>query len=135
MIVASSALSSAVSLIVNASTFSSISDGRRVPDNATDTWGFERTQASASRGKVIRAEPIAAIYARNEAHHVGRFPELERQMCEWTPVSGYSPDRLDAMVWGMSDVMEGSSAAAFLSALKDQQAAPKAGLSAFGYRR
>lgn len=92
-------------------------------------------EVSASRGKVIRAEPIAAIYARKEAHHVGRFPDLERQMCEWTPVSGYSPDRMDALVWALTDVMEGSSAAVFLQSLAEKQKAPSAGLSAFGYRR
>ncbi len=71
----------------------------------------------ASRGKVIRAEPIAAIYAKGEVHHVGRFPDLERQMCEWTPSSGYSPDRMDALVWALTDVLEGSQADIFLSAI------------------
>lgn len=68
---------------------------------------------SASRGKHVRAEPIAALYeARDQkpvqAHHVGRFPEMEDQMAAFT-TSGYqgsgSPDRADALVWGMTELM------------------------------
>ena len=63
----------------------------------------------ASRGKVVRAEPISAQYERNLVHHVGSFPELEDQMCEFTPdfdkdKAGYSPDRMEAMVWGMTEL-------------------------------
>jgi phage terminase large subunit-like protein len=54
----------------------------------------------ASRGKRIRAEPVAAIYERGKAHHVGAFPILEDQLCDWTPDDDVSPDRLDALVWG-----------------------------------
>jgi predicted phage terminase large subunit-like protein len=90
---------------------------------------------TASRGKIVRAEPIATLYKQERVHHVGAMPSLEDQMTQFTGESGDSPDRMDALVWALTDVMEGSSAAAFLSALKDQQAAPKAGLSAFGYRR
>ena len=53
----------------------------------------------ASRGKRVRAEPVAALSTRGKWHHAGRFPELEDQMCTWTPDADYSPDRLDAMVW------------------------------------
>ena len=64
----------------------------------------------ASRGKVIRAEPISALYEQGKVHHVGTFPELEDQMCAFTSDfdrsrSGYSPDRLDAMVWAFSELM------------------------------
>ena len=56
----------------------------------------------ATRGKHVRAEPIAALYGRNKISHVGAFPELEGQMCQMT-AAGYegegSPDRTDAMVW------------------------------------
>lgn len=54
---------------------------------------------TASRGKRVRAEPVSALSARERWHHVGRFEELEDQLCTWTPEAGYSPDRLDAMVW------------------------------------
>lgn len=54
---------------------------------------------NASRGKAIRAEPIAALYEQGRVHHVGAFPELEDQLCTWSPMEKWSPDRLDALVW------------------------------------
>jgi phage terminase large subunit-like protein len=57
------------------------------------------TAVHASRGKAIRAEPVAALYEQGRIHHVGTFPELEDQMCDWSPNSGKSPDRMDALVW------------------------------------
>lgn len=64
----------------------------------------------ASRGKVIRAEPISSLYEQEKIHHVGVFPDLEDQMCGFT-VSGYigerSPDRADALVWGMTEFFAG----------------------------
>lgn len=54
----------------------------------------------ASRGKRVRAEPVSALSSRAQWHHVGVFEELEDQLCTWTPEEKYSPDRLDAMVWG-----------------------------------
>jgi phage terminase large subunit-like protein len=59
----------------------------------------------ASRGKQIRAEPIAAMYEQGRIHHVGSWPELEDQLCTWVPGEGDSPDRLDALVWALSEVM------------------------------
>lgn len=61
-------------------------------------------EVRASRGKVVRAEPVAMVYEQNRAHHVGHLPELEDQMCDFTTdfdktVMGYSPDRVDALVW------------------------------------
>ena len=60
----------------------------------------------ASRGKMVRADPISALYEQGRVHHVGSFPELEDQMCQFTP-DGYdgSPDRVDALVWAMSELM------------------------------
>jgi len=60
----------------------------------------------ASKGKEIRAEPVSAYYEHGEVHHVGRFVELERQMTEWNPVNGKSPDRLDALVWACTELMD-----------------------------
>ena len=61
----------------------------------------------ASKGKDIRAEPISALYAINRVHHVGRHPELEDQMCNWIPNErGPSPDRMDALVWAITDLSE-----------------------------
>ncbi|MFG1413459.1 terminase family protein [Xanthobacter sp. VTT E-85241] len=60
----------------------------------------------ASRGKQARAEPIAALDEQHKIHHVGSFPKLEDQLCEWEPLSGVrSPDRLDARVWAFTDLM------------------------------
>jgi len=58
----------------------------------------------ASRGKLIRAEPVSALYARGRVHHVGVFPQLEDQMTDWDPTQTTSPDRLDAMVWAVTEL-------------------------------
>jgi len=59
----------------------------------------------ASQGKRTRAEPVAALYEQKRIHHVGTFPALEDQMCTWEPLTGAkSPDRLDAMVWAMTEL-------------------------------
>jgi predicted phage terminase large subunit-like protein len=61
----------------------------------------------ASRGKAVRAEPVAALYEQGRVHHVGAFPKLEDQMCGWVPGAGdRSPDRMDALVWAMTELQE-----------------------------
>lgn len=62
----------------------------------------------ASRGKRVRAEPISALYEQGKVSHIEAFPHLEDQMCTYTPDSGESPDRLDALVWALTDLMLGS---------------------------
>jgi len=62
-------------------------------------------QVRASRGKLVRAEPISALYEQGRVHHVGVFPELEDQMCEWVP-GDRSPDRMDALVWALTELFE-----------------------------
>lgn len=57
----------------------------------------------ASRGKQTRAEPIAAVYEHNRAHHVGHFPLLEDEMALWTP-GDPSPNRMDALVWAFTEL-------------------------------
>lgn len=64
----------------------------------------------ASRGKSARAEPVAALYECGRVFHVGAFPELEDQMCGLVAGGGYegpgrSPDRADALVWALSELM------------------------------
>lgn len=64
----------------------------------------------ASRGKAIRAEPVSALYEQGRVHHVGAFPVLEDQLCAFTSdfdrdAAGYSPDRLDALVWALTELM------------------------------
>ncbi|MFZ5610189.1 MAG: DNA-packaging protein [Pseudomonadota bacterium] len=67
----------------------------------------------ASRGKLIRAEPVAALYERGQVHHVGLMLELEDEMCSFAPAGGKaSPDRMDALVWALTDLMGASAAAA-----------------------
>lgn len=66
--------------------------------------GVSYKAVHASRGKQLRAEPIAALYEQGKVHHVGLFPELEDQQTQWTPSSGYSPDRLDALVWALTEL-------------------------------
>jgi len=61
------------------------------------------TPVHASRGKQIRAEPIAAMYEQGQIHHVGSFPMLEGQMVEWVP-GEKSPDRMDALVWACTEL-------------------------------
>lgn len=62
------------------------------------------TQLRASRGKVTRAEPIAALYQQNKVHHVGTFTGLEDQMLG-TLDGANSPDRVDALVWALTELM------------------------------
>lgn len=60
----------------------------------------------ASRGKYIRAEPVAALYEQGRVHHVGSFGTLEDQMCQWTPQGDEdSPDRMDANVWAVTELL------------------------------
>jgi len=64
----------------------------------------------ASRGKVARAEPVAALYEQGRVHHVGAMPALEDQMCafssDFDPAeAGFSPDRVDALVWALTELL------------------------------
>lgn len=54
---------------------------------------------TATRGKQVRAQPVAALTAQGRWHMAGVFPELEQQLVTWYPELGWSPDRYDAMVW------------------------------------
>jgi predicted phage terminase large subunit-like protein len=59
----------------------------------------------ASRGKRTRAEPVAALYEQGRVTHTTALDELEDQLCGWTPESGDSPDRMDALVWALTSLM------------------------------
>jgi len=64
----------------------------------------------ATKGKAVRAEPVAALYEQGRIHHIGAFPVLEDQMCGFTvdfdrKAMGYSPDRMDALVWAFTELM------------------------------
>jgi predicted phage terminase large subunit-like protein len=66
----------------------------------------------ASRGKVARAEPVAALYEQGKVSHVGSHAKLEDQLCTWQPGMA-SPDRMDALVWAMTELMLGRGEVAF----------------------
>lgn len=75
--------------------------------SADPTVSFK--SVNASRGKQTRAQPIATLYGDGKArpsrvHHVGLFPELEDQLTSWVPGEADSPDRLDALVWGFTEL-------------------------------
>ncbi len=67
----------------------------------------------ATRGKYVRAEPVAQLYEQGRVHHVGSFPALEDEMCDFGLdglTSGRSPDRLDALVWAVTALTHGARA-------------------------
>ena len=67
--------------------------------SALQSWGVH-----AARGKVVRAEPVAALYEQGLVHHVGVLPRIEGQLTTWVPGRA-SPDRLDALVYAVTDLM------------------------------
>ena len=76
-------------------------------------------KVTASKGKRARAEPVAALYEQGKVFHVGVYPELEDEMCTYIPddrggaaflTGSTSPDRVDALVWGLSDLALGPKA-------------------------
>ncbi|MET0248920.1 MAG: ATP-binding protein, partial [Sphingobium sp.] len=76
----------------------------------------------ASRGKVARAEPVAALYEAGRVAHRGAFPDMEDEMCRLIAGGGYvgpgrSPDRADALVWALSELMLGRRGGAQVRAL------------------
>lgn len=67
----------------------------------------------ATRGKILRAEPVAALYEKGRVHHAGEYQLLEDQMCNYTGVEGEkSPDRLDALVWAITELTNNRSGSA-----------------------
>ena len=62
-------------------------------------------QVRATRGKHVRAEPVAALYERGLITHARKMENLESQMLEWVPGVGPSPDRVDALVWALTELL------------------------------
>jgi predicted phage terminase large subunit-like protein len=80
---------------------------------------------SASRGKVLRAEPVAALYEQGRISHVGAFPALEDQMAEMTTggfVGQGSPDAVDALVWALTDLMLAPGIGGWLDHMRERAA-------------
>jgi phage terminase large subunit-like protein len=72
--------------------------------------GVPVTSVRATRGKYLRAEPVAALYAQGRVRHAGAFPALEDELCDFAAgglSSGRSPDRLDALVWAITHLALG----------------------------
>jgi phage terminase large subunit-like protein len=74
----------------------------------------------ATRGKVMRAEPVSALYEQRRVHHIGMFPALEDQMIsftqDWNRSKDGSPDRVDALVWAISELLVEDSGPSYLAA-------------------
>jgi predicted phage terminase large subunit-like protein len=66
-------------------------------------------KVTASRGKSLRAEPVTSKYEQGLIYHVRPFPELEDQLCSYTPDTKESPDRMDALVWAFTELLVGPS--------------------------
>lgn len=89
--------------------------------------GIPYQAVTATRGKRIRAEPVAALWEQGRVHLVGSFPKLEDQLTTWTPEQAGSPDRLDALVWAITALgLVGGQGQAFLAIYKDEAARQQA---------
>ena len=85
--------------------------GEMVESNIRTCWkGKDRKDAPvktihASKGKTVRAEPVATLYEQGRVHHIGEFPESEEQMCDF-PISNENDDRVDVAVYAISELMD-----------------------------
>ena len=83
--------------------------------------GISYSKVTATRGKRTRAEPAAALSEQGRIHFLGVFPELEQQLTTWNPDMLNSPDRLDAMVWGLTWLgLVGDVAAGFMASWQQE---------------
>lgn len=73
---------------------------------------------SATRAKLVRAEPVAMAYHQGKVFHTDSFKELEAQMCSYKPGTKKSPDRMDALVWGVSELLKIGSASGVVRSSK-----------------
>ena len=82
-----------------------IRQAEKHPDRAT-TARVAYSKVTATRGKAIRAEFLTLLYEQGKIHHVGTFPELEDEMCEFDPTLANqdSPNRMDALVWAFTEL-------------------------------
>ncbi len=94
---------------------------------------------TASRGKWPRAEPVAAKYEQGRVHHVGEFSRLEEQMVSWVPgdPKQASPDRMDALVWALTELIinqHGAAAIEYVQTASSEREYVKGDLILFGDR-
>jgi phage terminase large subunit-like protein len=89
-----------------------VNNGGALVEANLRAYGYERLPykaVTASRGKQTRAEPVASLDEQHRTHHVGVFAELEDEMTTWQPlIAKKSPDRMDARVWAVTELMLGS---------------------------
>lgn len=64
---------------------------------------------NASRGKAVRAEPVAALYHKGRVFHAEQFMQLEDEICIWKPTDKESPNRMDSLVWAITELMSSNS--------------------------
>ena len=95
-------------LIVTETNFGGLMCEQTITQAAKDKgYDIRHKNVQASRGKAVRAEPVVAAYERGKIHHVGEFPYLEDEMSMWIPGSSQnSPNRLDALVWAVTELNE-----------------------------
>ncbi len=79
--------------------------------NFDDSVNYKKV--TATRGKILRAEPIAGLYEQEKVHHIDVFKDLEKQMTSYTGLEKKSPDRLDALVWAMTELSDNDSLGVF----------------------
>ncbi len=79
----------------------------------------------ASRGKITRAEPVSALFEQGRVHMLGTFPALEDQLTSYEPGARKSPDRLDAMVWAITELMVGASGSGLIDYFRELAANPE----------
>lgn len=77
---------------------------RNYRESQKGTVDSEPTLVHSRRGKVLRAEPIVSLYEQSRVLHNKEFEDLETQMCEWVPGKDDSPDRVDALVHGITEL-------------------------------
>jgi phage terminase large subunit-like protein len=85
--------------------------------------GLPYRAVHATRGKRVRAEPASALSEQGRIHFLGVFPQLEDELSTWDPASKDSPNRLDALVWGLAELgLIGDQGAAFMTVMQDATA-------------
>ena len=73
--------------------------------NKSKNRTYRYKNVHATRGKAVRAEPVVAAYEHGRVHHVGELPHLEEEQVMWIPgISRFSPNRIDALVWAMTEL-------------------------------
>lgn len=112
--VVSSALERRWGTRITATTWRTTPNGRVATVQCADGHRVEFRVVSASRGKRVRAEPIAALYGRpddadtwatSRVLHAGTFAELEQELVTWRAEAKWSPNRMDALVWALTDLL------------------------------